>query len=101
MIADNLERFTGYFDRGTSNGSLYRGTMLKPMKKFKDNFQVVSTDYDTYAIIYTCTARTAMYDKEVITVLSRISPALGLLPEDFENKVRSEFERVFGFVPQK
>lgn len=66
------------------------------MKKYDGNFQVVSTDYDTYAIIYICTPQTALYDKEVITILSRISPSLGLLPQDFEDNVKNEFQRIFG-----
>lgn len=41
---------------------------------------------------------TALYDNEVITVLSRVSPALEMLPENFEDKIRSEFERIFGQV---
>jgi hypothetical protein len=41
-----------------------------------------------------------MYDKEVITVLGRISPGLGNLPIDFEDRVRSEFERIFGHVQE-
>lgn len=96
MIADNTKHYRGYFDKGTSTGSMWVGSVLKPLKKYQGNFQVVSTDYDTYAIVYTCTPQTAMFDKEVIMVLARISPAIGDLPVDFEDKVRGEFDRIFG-----
>lgn len=55
-IVDNIAKYRGYFDKGTSNGSMWVGATLKPLKRFEDNFQVVSTDYFNYAIVYTCTA---------------------------------------------
>jgi hypothetical protein len=70
-VVDNLKKYRIYFDKGTSNGSLWVGATMMPLKKFKDNFQVVSTDYDQYAILYTCTYRTVMYNRDAITVLVR------------------------------
>lgn len=94
MSSINKYSLRGYFDESISNGSVWSGKSIFTKRRFKDNFQVVSTDFDTYAILYTCTNK-KNYDKEVITVVSRISPALGELPEGFEDKVRSEFERLF------
>lgn len=37
-IVDNITKYRGYFDKGTSNGSLWVGATLKPMKRFEDNF---------------------------------------------------------------
>ena len=54
-IVDNVTKGRGYFDKGTSTGSLWTGATLKPLKKFEGNFQVVSTDYYNYAIVYLCT----------------------------------------------
>jgi len=45
-IVNNLKKYKGYFDKETSNGSLWIGPTLKPLKRFVNNFQVVSTDYD-------------------------------------------------------
>ena len=70
-IVDNIKKYRGYFDKGTSNGSLWIGATLKPLRKFEDNFQVVSTDYYNYAIVYTCTFQTAMFNQDAITVLVR------------------------------
>lgn len=75
-IVDNLKKYKGYFERGTSSGSLWIGATLKPLKKFEGNFQVVSTDYVNYAITYTCTYRTAMYDKDLIHVYVRNPPGI-------------------------
>lgn len=98
LVTDNLQSFKGYFDKGTSNGSLWIGATMKPLKKFEDNFQVVSTDYDNYAILYTCTFKTAMYDHDSITVLTRNSPSIEEIPEDVMDKIKSEFNRIFGGV---
>ena len=37
-IADITWRYKGYFDKGTSNGSLWTGGTLLPLKKFQNNF---------------------------------------------------------------
>lgn len=37
-IVDNFKKFRGYFDKGTSNGSLWVGATLRPLRKFEDNF---------------------------------------------------------------
>lgn len=95
-IVDNLRKYKGYFDKGSSNGSLWVGATLRPLRKFQNNFQVVSTDYDSYAILYYCTYETAMYNKDLIIVLTRQSPAFEHLDPELITKIRSEFERIFG-----
>ena len=37
-IVDNIKKYRGYFDKGISNGSLWVGATLKPLKRFEDNF---------------------------------------------------------------
>ena len=66
----------GYLDKDTSNGSVWVGVTLQPMQKFKDNFQIVSTDYENYAIVYTCTFMTTMYNNDDIVVLLEILMSL-------------------------
>jgi len=66
------------------------------MKIFKGNYQIVATDYDTYAITYQCTSQTVMYDRDDIIVLTRESPGYGAITEETEQKIRSEFNRLFG-----
>lgn len=95
-IVDNLQRFNGYLDKGTSNGAIWVGVTIQPMKKFKDNFQILSTDYENYAILYTCTSRTAMYNQDDITILARNSPAFQAIDPEILNTIKSEFERLFG-----
>ena len=63
-IADNTRKYKGFFNKGKSGGSVWVGATLNPLKKFLMNFQVVSTDYDTYAILYNCTYQTAMYNQD-------------------------------------
>lgn len=95
-VVDNIKKFKGYFDKGSSNGSLWVGATLKPLKKFEDNFQVVSTDYDQYAILYTCSAKTAMYNRDHITVMVRQSPAVEPVSPELMQTIRDEWERIFG-----
>lgn len=95
-IADNLRQFRGYFDKGKSNGSMWVGATLKPLKKFENNFQVVSTDYDNYAILYTCTHLTTMYNRDSITVLVRQAPGIEEPSEELLNTIRDEFNKHFG-----
>jgi hypothetical protein len=65
------------------------------MKKSFDNFSVVSTDYENYAIVYRCTYKSVMYNKDIITILLR-DPDLSKLQSGTEDKIRSEFARIFG-----
>ncbi len=51
-ITDLLESYRGFFEKGTNHGSLWLGNLLNPLPKFLDNFNVVSTDYEKYAILY-------------------------------------------------
>jgi len=81
----------GYLDKDTSNGSLWTGVTLRPMKYFKDNFQILSTDYENYAIVYTCTFKTAMYNRDDFTVLVR---NLEDKPELLET-IKEEFLKLF------
>jgi len=86
----------GYFDKGTSKGSLWQGATLKPLKKFEDNFQVVSTDYDSYAILYSCSFQTVMYNKDAITIMVREAPGVEEPSEETMDTIRKEFDRIFG-----
>jgi len=95
-IVDNIKKFKGHFDKNKSNGSLWVGATLKPLKKFENNFQVVSTDYDQYAILYTCSSKTAMYNRDHITVLVRNSPAVEEVSQELMDTIRNEWERIFG-----
>lgn len=95
-IVDNLKKYRGYFDKGTSNASLWVGASLKPLKKFEDNFQVVSTDYYNYAIVYECTFLTSMYNQDHISILVRQAPGVEEIPEEVMTTIRSEFDRIFG-----
>ena len=60
------------------------------------NFAVVSTDYTNYAILYKCTYQSAIEDKDMILILTRESPGFGHISEQTENKIREEFNRLFG-----
>ena len=51
----------------------------------------MSTDYEKYAIVYTCTFKTTMYNRDDITILVR---DLDELPDVMET-VKKEFERLF------
>lgn len=95
-IVDNIQKYKGYFDKGTSNGSLWIGASLKPLKKFEDNFQVVATDYDQYAIIYTCTHMTAMYNQDYISILTRQQPGVEEVSEELMSTIQCQFNRIFG-----
>ena len=90
-IVDNVSQYMGYLDKDTSNGSLWTGVTLRPMKYFKDNFQILSTDYENYAIVYTCTFKTAMYNRDDFTVLVR---NLEDKPELLET-IKEEFLKLF------
>lgn len=90
-LVDNVAKFMGYLDKTTSNGSLYTGVTLRPMKFFKDNFQILSIDYENYAIVYTCTYKTAMYNRDDFTILVR---NLEDAPQILET-VKEEFQKLF------
>lgn len=79
----------GYLNKDSNLGSIWVGITLLPMQKFKDNFMILSTDYDTYAIITTCTPKTVMYDQDEITILVRDKPEN--VGKELEEKVREEF----------
>ena len=66
------------------------------MKIFENNFQVVSTDYTSYAITYTCTHKTAMFDRDNISVLVRQPPGIEQPSQATMQKIRDEFSRIFG-----
>lgn len=73
--------------------------MLTPLRKYRDNFRVLSTDYENYAILYQCTPRTALYNKDIITILVR-DPDLSRLQSGTEDTIRREFQRLFGQPPK-
>jgi len=95
-IVDNIKKYRGYFDKGTSSGSLWVGASLRPLKRFEDNFQVVSTDYYNYAITYSCTFKTAMYNRDGIVIYVRQPPGFEPPSDEVMQTIRSEFDRIFG-----
>lgn len=94
-IVDNSSQKRLLFNKGVSTGSIYNGVTAYPMRKFRNNFAVVSTDYENYAILYECTYKTAMYNKDMITILTR-DPNLSVLESGTEQLIRDEFNRIFG-----
>lgn len=60
-----------------------------------DNFMVLSTDYENYAIIYQCLSKSVMYNRDIITILVR-DPDMSKLQSGTEEKIRQEFDRLFG-----
>ena len=52
MITDHNRIYKGLFHKGKSEGHFWQGISLKPIKWFHDNFHILSTDYENYAIIY-------------------------------------------------
>lgn len=52
MIVDNVRNYYGRFVKGTSRGSIWVGPVMEPLKIMDNNYWVVSTDYETYAITY-------------------------------------------------
>lgn len=86
--ADNLQYYKAYFNKGTSSGSQWIGVTVNPMKMYEGNYQVVATDYDTYAITYQCTSQTVMYDRDDIIIYTRESPGYGRISEETEQKIR-------------
>ena len=79
-------------------GQTWLGATVQPLPKYYRNFAVVSTDYENYAILYQCTQRTVMYNKDMITVISR-QPNFSQLESGTEEKIKSEFNRIFGPQP--
>lgn len=75
---------------------MWVGATLKPLKKFENNFQVVSTDYDNYAILYTCTHKTSMYNRDSITIMVREAPGVEEPSEELINTIKDEFNKIFG-----
>lgn len=52
MIVDNVRTYYGRFIKGMSRGSLWVGPVIEPLKMMNNNFWILSTDYETYAIVY-------------------------------------------------
>jgi hypothetical protein len=52
LIVDNIRNYYGRFVKGTSRGSIWVGPVTEPLKIMDNNYWVVSTDYETYAITY-------------------------------------------------
>lgn len=57
---------------------------------------MVSTDYDQYAILYSCSSKTTMYNRDHVTVLVRNSPAVVPVSDELLKMIRDEWERIFG-----
>ena len=95
MIVDNESKLRGLMDKEMGVGTTWLGPSLKPLKKFTNNFIVVSTDYENYLITYQCTYRTVMYNKDIITIYVR-DPDISILNDGTFDIIRSEFGRIFG-----
>ena len=93
-IVDNLQKMKGFLKKDSNQGSIWVGATLKPLNKFLDNFMVLSTDYNSYAIVTTCTHKSVMYDEDEITVLVRQRPEF--LEEEVEQKIQQELNKIFG-----
>jgi hypothetical protein len=89
-FVDNERDMKGLFLKGTSRGSSWVGSTPNPSRKQAGNFLVLSTDYENYAILYQCTYKTVMYNKDIITVLLR-DPDFSKLQSGTEEKIMSEF----------
>lgn len=94
-IIDNERKYRGLFYYGQSKGSLWVGVTQHPLKKMFDNFMVLSTDYENYAIIYQCVSKSVMYNKDIVNILVR-DPDLSKLQSGTEEKIKQEFKRLFG-----
>ena len=94
-LVDNERQYRGIFYEKQSKGALWVGVTQLPMKKSFDNFSIVSTDYENYAIAYQCTYKSVMYNKDIITILLR-DPDLSKMQSGTEDEIRSEFARIFG-----
>lgn len=94
-MVDNEKKYSGSFDKEQSIGQTWVGSTVQPLPKYYKNFAVVSTDYENYAILYQCTQRTVMYNKDIITVITR-QPTFEKLESGTEEKIKAEFERIFG-----
>lgn len=95
QVADNERRYRGLMNLTTSRASVWIGTTLKPISKHKDNYIVLATDYENYAITYQCTHNSVLYNKDIVTVLLR-DPDLSLLQTGTMQKVKDEFDRLLG-----
>lgn len=73
-IVDHQQKMKGYLNKDSNLGSLWVGATLKPLKKFENNFMILATDYNTFAIVNTCTDKSVMYDQDEITILVRQNP---------------------------
>ncbi len=60
-----------------------------------DNFYVLSTDYENYAIIYQCNVNSIINNRDIITILTR-DIDIKLLDAGTEEKIKDEFKRLFG-----
>lgn len=96
LIVDNVRQYNGRFVKGISRGSVWVGPVWEPLKSMDNNFWVLSTDYETYAIIYSCTSQTVMYNQDHIKILTKESPGYGKIDSATEQMIRSEFKRIFG-----
>ena len=94
-LVDNERKYRGLFNKDSPQGSLWIGVTQNPMKKYLNNYQVLSTDYENYAIVYQCTFKTVMYNKDIVTILMR-DPDFSKLQSDTLDTIKSEFVRLFG-----
>lgn len=62
QITENERRYRGLMTRNSSRGAVWVGTTLRPIAKHNDNYIVLATDYENYAITYQCTHNSIMYN---------------------------------------
>lgn len=94
-IVNNERQFNGLFSYGKSTGALWTGVTHYPLRAHLNNFQVLSTDYENYAIVYECMEKSILFNRDIIHVLVR-DPDLSKLESGTEERVLEEFGRLFG-----
>ena len=87
--------YQGWFETGTSKGTVWSGIIAHPIDTFDGNYRVAYTDYEKFAIVYSCmenfNPNLGLTDKENITILSR-KPEVS---EDDEKFLKEEVEKLF------
>lgn len=51
--------------------TIFSGLAIRPSRKLLDNFEVLATDYNDYAILYNCLPNLKMKKRENVLVLTR------------------------------
>ena len=82
------------FSYGKSTGSVWGGVTHFPLRLQLNNFQVLSTDYENYAIVYECMEKSVLYNRDIIFILLR-DPELDKLQSGTLDHILDEFKRFF------